>query len=133
MAMVRCPICYAQTETSVHTCISSFGEDGSIEHTCISCQNIPYFHKNTAYKNKSLRDAVKEYDVLQETTFKRRRTSSTATSSSTSKSSTNKTRKNQNKVVKKDFDDTFLGSLWEMAKYTAAAGVVLTLGLGPFG
>ena len=74
-----------------------------------------------------MRDAVKEYDVLQETTFKRRRTSST------SKSSTNKTRKNQNKVVKKDFDDTFLGSLWEMAKYTAAAGVVLTLGLGPFG
>ena len=126
MAMVRCPICYAQNETSAST--------------CISCQNSLYFQKNTACEKltpaqlaKSLRDAVKEYDVLQETTFKRRRTSSTATSSSTSKSSTNKTRKNQNKVVKKDFDDTFLGSLWEMAKYTAVAGVVLTLGLGPFG
>jgi|TARA_B110000263_G_C14849738_1_gene303571 hypothetical protein len=119
MAMVRCPICYAQTEASAHT--------------CIACENKLYFHKNTAYENKSLRDAVKEYDVLQEKMFKSRRTSSKATSSSTATSSSywaeRENQLKQNKVVKRSKEKS---ALREYAEICAGVAAVF-LGISLFG
>jgi len=125
MAMVRCPICYAQNETSAST--------------CISCQNSLYFQKNTACEKltpaqlaKSLRDAVKEYDVLRETTFKRRRTSSTSKSSTTN-SAKEVYRKNQNKVVTRSKGPSVWGATKKLVKYTGIGIVTLTLGWSWYG